>query len=321
MGFHAHALVVDDPLDPTAARAMSEKDLAAANYWMNETLPSRKVNKAVTPTLLIMQRLHQNDPSGNRLESAKPGEVRHISLPADTTGEIKPSELIEYYQDGLFDPIRLRREVLLEQKGLSEYAYAGQYLQSPVPPGGGMFKVDRIEIIDAPPAGISDMVRYWDKAGTPGGGDFTVGAKMGVSIEPGNRLPCYYIIDVVRGQWDSAAREALIRQTAELDGKEVKIGLEQEPGSAGKESAENTTRRLAGFRVKIDRVTGPKEVRADTFSSQVNAHNVKVVRAPWTKALLDELRFFPMGTNDDQVDACSGAFSMLTKPRLRVGAF
>src|SRR5262249_54420238 len=41
------------------------------------------------------------------------------------------------------------------------------------------------------------------------------------------------------------------------------VGVEQEPGSGGKESAEATIRNLAGFRVFADKVTGSKEVRAE----------------------------------------------------------
>jgi hypothetical protein len=36
------------------------------------------------------------------------------------------------------------------------------------------------------------------------------------------------------------------------------VGVEQEPGSGGKESAESTIRNLIGFRCFADRVTGSK---------------------------------------------------------------
>ena len=61
-GFHAHFLLVDDPIDPK--KSMSKAELESANIWMKETLPTRAVNKEVTVTILIMQRLHQNDPTG-----------------------------------------------------------------------------------------------------------------------------------------------------------------------------------------------------------------------------------------------------------------
>ena len=44
------------------------QNLHNANKNMDETISTRKVNKAVTPTILIMQRLHQDDPTGHLLK-------------------------------------------------------------------------------------------------------------------------------------------------------------------------------------------------------------------------------------------------------------
>ncbi len=98
------------------------------------------------------------------------------------------------------------------------------------------------------------------------------------------------------------------------------IWQEQEPGSGGKESAENTTRNLAGFVIRTERVTGDKVTRADPFSAQCEAGNVSIIEADWNIAYLDEMTSFPNGKNDDQVDGSSGAFNKLAfgfqpKPR------
>ena len=318
VGFHAHFLIIDDPIDPQ--KVLSDAEVKKANTWMNETLPSRKVDKTLTPTILIMQRLHQNDPTGNWLQKSKMSDsVKHISLPADLSEgfEVKPKHLTDNYVDDLFDPLRLPRSILKESRVLlGEFGYSGQYGQNPVPLGGGMFKVERIRIDDAPADNnIKRRVRFWDKAGTAGGGAYTVGTLLGVDSD--NR---YWVLDVVRGQWDSSEREKVIQQTAEADGKTTIIGLEQEPGSGGKESAEATVRRLAGFRVRIDRPTGDKALRADPFSSQVNSNNVFLKRADWNSDYLEELRFFPASTYKDQVDASSGAFNILCSKKKRVGA-
>jgi predicted phage terminase large subunit-like protein len=103
-----------------------------------------------------------------------------------------------------------------------------------------------------------------------------------------------------------------MRQTAALDGPEVAIWVEQEPGSGGKESAEISVRELAGFAVHIERVTGDKQTRALPFAAQCEAGNVRLVRGPWLAAFIDELTSFPAGKRDDQVDAASGAFNKLT---------
>lgn len=318
VGFHGHFLIIDDPIDPQ--KVLSDAEIKNANDWMNETLPSRKVAKDITPMILIMQRLHQNDPTGNRLARGDDsGKVKHVSLPADMLEgyDVKPRFLRRRYVDGLMDAERMPREVLKEARSqLGEFGYSGQYGQNPVPLGGSMFKTDRI-VIDDPPdkTRLKQRVRFWDKAGTAGGGAYTVGALLAV-----DRDGRYWVLDVVRGQWDSNERERVIEQTAQLDGPKVIIGLEQEPGSGGKESAESTVRRLAGYRVRVDRPTGAKEWRADPFSSQVNGNNVSMKKADWNSSFLEELRFFPASTYKDQVDASSGAFNMLANVKKKVGA-
>lgn len=322
IGMHAHFLITDDPIDPQAAS--SEADLLAANNWMSETLPSRKVSKLVTVSFLIMQRIHQNDPTGHRLaKGERAGRIKHVQLPADLREgyEIIPESLAKYYVDELMDPVRLNRFVLMEARGiLGEFGYAGQYGQSPVPRSGGMFKIDRLKH-DTPPdfKQFKKLVRYWDKAATPDGGAFTVGVLMGRDMRDE-----IWVLDVVRGQWDSDRRESIIKATAKLDGKGVRIGLEQEPGSGGKDSAKATVRNLMGYRVHVDPVgsaEGNKILRADPFSSQVNARNVNVRKdAPWLHAYIEELRFFPSSTYKDQVDASSGAFNMIANVKRKLGA-
>jgi predicted phage terminase large subunit-like protein len=121
----------------------------------------------------------------------------------------------------------------------------------------------------------------------------------------------FYVMDVVRGQWSAPKRERTILATAHMDGHLVTIWTEQEPGSGGKESAEATTRNLAGFSVKSERPTGEKSVRAEPLSVQVEAGNVLMLRADWNQAYIDEMKTFPVGKYKDQIDASSGAINKL----------
>ncbi|MHA2429259.1 MAG: phage terminase large subunit, partial [Candidatus Hermodarchaeia archaeon] len=92
----------------------------------------------------------------------------------------------------------------------------------------------------------------------------------------------------------------------------VSIYMEQEPGASGKALIDHYARHvLVGFTFRPDKVTGNKGIRANPVSSAVEAGNVKLVRGTWITDYLDELEAFPLGSHDDQVDATSGAFSML----------
>ena len=198
---------------------------------------------------------------------------------------------------------RLKRRELM-----SPYGFSALFQQRPTPKTGEFFKPEKITIVDAPPAPRLKTVRYWDKAGTEGGGKFTAGVKM--SILANGR---FLIEDVVRGQWGAYRRENTIKDTAILDQIEVKIYVEKEGGSGGKESAENTVANLAGFIVELDPPGTAKELRAEPLSKQIEAGNVYMMRGPWNNAYKEELRHFPLGTYKDQVDASSGAFNRLTQ--------
>lgn len=310
-GMHGHFIVVDDPLDPN--QAVSEAELNNTNHWMKETLSSRKIDKRLTPTFLIMQRLHQNDPTAQGLKKKR---VKHICLPATLTDKVAPIQLRDKYKNGLFDPIRLPKDILEETRTeMGEYGYAGQYGQDPVPEGGGMFKTSMLRYDELVPKKWRRLVRYWDKAGTMGGGAYTVGILMG--LDEDNRV---WILDVVRVQLDSYSRERLVQRTARKDGIRVVVGLEQEPGSGGKESAETTVRRLVGYKVRVDAPKGKKETRADPFSVQVNGGNVYLgPDTGWHGEYVEEMKFFPYSTYKDQIDASSGGFALLARPRRRVG--
>ncbi len=313
VGKHGHFLIVDDPIDPKGA--VSEAEMKTANTWMDETLATRKVDKAVTLTILIMQRLHQNDCTANMI--AKTKRLRHICLPAELSDKVLPTHFKSFYKDGLMDSKRLGTEVLEEERiKLGQYGFAGQFGQDPVPAGGGMFKTQRLIIDEQPKASkIKRIIRSWDKAATADGGCFTAGVK--IALDDKGR---FWILNAKRGQWSTDVREAVIKSTAEMDGPDVEILLEQEPGSGGKTCAEATVRNLAGYRVRVERPTGSKEHRADPFSVQVNNGNVLIVRGEWNEEFVDEMKFFPLSKYKDQMDAASAGFNKLAAGRTRVGA-
>lgn len=308
-GIHAHFIIVDDPINPK--QAASEAELKTANDCMSETLSQRKIDKEVSVIIVIAQRLHQNDPSGNKLIK---GGSKHICIPAEETDDIKPSELRKFYVNGLFDPVRFPRSVLDEaKKDLGEFGYAGQMLQKPVPRSGGLFKTDRIT--RHPNNNLPNflvVVRSWDNAGSKDSGAYTAGVKVGLERLPNNRIRPW-VLHSIRGQWDSGKRETVKEQIAEMDGKSVIIGQEQEPGSGGKESAESTVARLVGYKVVVDRVSGSKESRADPLSVQVNNGNLVMVEGEWNQEWLDEGSHWPFSRYKDQWDATAGAFNTAIK--------
>jgi predicted phage terminase large subunit-like protein len=176
--------------------------------------------------------------------------------------------------------------------------------------GGSIFRQEWFPMVENEPPNLH-KIRSWDLAATearPGTDpDWTVGVLMGRSP-----VGCFYILDVRRVRATPQGVENLVLQTAEQDGRGVRILLEQEPGSSGKSLVQHYAKMLAGWPISADRQTGDKVTRASPFSSQVEAGRVYLLRAPWNTAFLDELEAFPhYGSHDDQVDAASAAFNRL----------
>jgi predicted phage terminase large subunit-like protein len=155
-------------------------------------------------------------------------------------------------------------------------------------------------------------VRAWDLAATAATGgndpDWTVGVKL--TRQQSGR---FIVLDVMRMRGTPYQVEAAIAETARVDGTSVSIGLAEDPGQAGKHQAHYLTGQLAGHRIETSRETGAKLTRAGPVASQIEAGNFAMVRGGWNHAFLEELRDFPFGRKDDQVDALSRAFTMLTE--------
>jgi len=325
LGFHGHFILVDDPIDPESASSVLDRETAVK--WMSETLSTRKVNKIVSVTILVMQRLAVEDPSGLMLGQIRDKRwgtpVRHICLPWKLSDQVRPEKLRAYYdkKTKLLDPIRLPEKVALEYKiRMGKYGFACQMEQNPIPVEGNLIAVHKFKYLqNLPPTTLTHykkIVRYWDKAGTHEGGKRTAGVKLG--IDNHDRV---VILDVVIGQWSAGEREAVIKSVAGKDGRDVQIGVEQEPGSGGKESAEATVQRLMGYVCEIELPTGDKAWRADPFAAQADIGNVYLPDgAPWIPEYVEELRYFPEGTFSDQTDATSGAFNMAAGDNVHMGA-
>jgi predicted phage terminase large subunit-like protein len=249
-------------------------------------------------------------------------------------------------------PKRFSKKAMLDiKKDVGTMVWSAEYQGVPRAPEGNRVKRGWFKIVGAAPK-KARRVRYWDKAGSEDTGDYTVGLLM-AEVDG-----IYYIEDIVRGQWSVRERQMVMLQTAILDalrygdiefpaedddedGDEVdlanvqaieglkyevkdpgvKIVIEQEGGSGGKDSYKADSQLLAGFSVKSDRPSGSKEVRGEPFVAQAEAGNVRLVKGDWNWEYLNEMAAFPNAAHDDQWDGTSGAFNKLAKPKYAPKAY
>jgi predicted phage terminase large subunit-like protein len=126
----------------------------------------------------------------------------------------------------------------------------------------------------------------------------------------GRHKDTYFVGDLVRFQADASGVATRIKRVAELDGKRVRIYVEQEPGSSGKITIDYFAKRvLRNFRVEGVRTTGSKVDRARPVATAAAEGNLLLVEGHWNADFLDEAAAFPVGSHDDQIDAVSGGFA------------
>jgi len=178
--------------------------------------------------------------------------------------------------------------------------------------GGTLFRrewfIDQLDVI--PPC--ERWVRYWDLATSPHArADYTAGALVG-------RTPSGLLIiaDMIRAQLEWPDVQDLIVSTAQDDGPDVIIGVEQVAMQLGAVQELQRREELLGYTLEGHKPDKGKYQRAMPVAAKCKAGVVKVARRHWTPALIGEMVSFTgkerSTIKDDQVDAVSGAVDLLS---------
>lgn len=309
-GRRADLCVIDDPVSGREA-ADSESDRNRVWKWYigdvyNRLKPGGRI-------VLIMTRWHEDDLGGRLLQEAETGgdKWRVLSLPA--LAEPKP---------GKPDPLHRRtgmalwpewenEEALDRKRRVSgEREWASQFQQRPTPTDGILFKEEFLKKVPSIPFGdkIETECRGWDLAATEQTGtrnpDWTVGVRI-ARLTSGR----YLVTDVVRMRGSPSDVESIITETTKNDGPDVIVSIPQDPGQAGKAQVTYLAGQLAGHIIKTNTETGSKSTRAMPVASQAEVGNLLFLDRSWTETMFSEMKTFPSGLKDDQVDALSRAFS------------
>lgn len=308
-GMHGDFIITDDPLNPE--QAASEVDLKRAVRFTGSTLSTRKTNKKRTVTIMVMQRLHENDPSGDWIRKKK--SLNHICLPGRLSKEVKPEHLKEKYINGLMDVNRLDEAALQKMyEDLGSYGFAGQVQQSTAPEKGGTWQKWFIEIPDHLMPTISQMSKYgtdWDTAYT----DNEANASS-AHVESGMFEGKMYIDNI---GWFNMEFPALI--------KEMKLHPSPhyiEAKASGKSAKQTLT--VAGIPAIEVQVNADKLARAKDATPKAEAGMVCIRKSLADKIYNDAeqgLLKFPNGAKQDLADTVAQAIirhfgkAKITRPK------
>jgi len=350
VGSGANLFVVDDPFK-NREEAESDAHREKVWDWWTSSAYTRLEDHAAVVGMLT--RWHGDDWAGRLLKmmatDPKADQWVVLCLPAIWEPPVVPDDKdFEAYQreqllEGVWvdkdDPLgRQPGEALWPDKysledleriaaNLGPYDNAALYQQTPYLRSGSMFKREDFLILETPPKPeeIVMRVRAWDKAGTKKGtgGDYAVGVRMSLTVDDQ-----VVVEHVSRGQYTPMGREKEIlkcaKMDAQLNGPRTIIWHQQDPGDAGLTAAQMTNRMLAkhGHTAHFEPMSGDKVVRAGPWSSAVEGGQVRLVRAGWNQAYIDEHVAFPKGKYDDQVDPSAHGYSKLQgRPKKAVKSY
>lgn len=289
-------IVIDDPSKPD--EAMSKVEQTSINFWLENTLKSRR-NSPHVPIIICMQRLSTDDLSGYVLKNY-PNDVYQIKIAALRRGDM--AMLYDGKEESII-PETVNTESLLATERVNPFAFNAQYQQEPVILGGNLIK--------------KDWFRYY-----PYMSDFKWQTKIMTCdtalkaaqhndhsvIQCWGKLNnCCYLIDQVRGKWNSPM---LLSTAAAFWAKHTsqtfplsRFTIEEAAAGPGLIDQLKVLGIPATGIVRVkDKVARVKDVLAFPATGMV----YHPTGAPWLADLESELMGFRedgLSTQDDQVDA------------------
>lgn len=303
-GNHADRLVCDDPIKPLE---ITKNSLDLCLEWWTGTMSTRQADPRTTARVVMMQRLHDRDLSG---EMERAGDYEVLRLPMRYEAKFpcitalgRPDPRTE---DGeLLDPNRVpEEEVRSLEKKLGPIPAAAQLQQRPTPEGGNIFALGWLQntYTHLPPAvdawALSADCTFKGKDTS----DFVciqVWARVGVD---------FYLVDLVNERLSFT--DTLIR-LREMSARWPLVVVKLVEDAANGAAVVDVLRReLHGL--ELVKPLGGKEARANAVTPVFRSGNVYLPEhAPWLSEYKAQLSTFPYASNDDMVDSTSQALSWM----------
>jgi len=309
------AFIFDDPIKPDDAYSETKRN-KINNRFMN-TFKSRLAIEDKTPIVIIMQRIHEEDPTGYLLAGGTGEMWHHLLLPSPIPpGNIKtwyPKEFthgipIEYnLAEGALWPFKHTDEKLDEMNRTDPYTTASQYHQVPSPKGGSIFKDEWWSLYEALPRDIRFMRIYADTAQKKEEwNDYTVLQAWAFSPSHGillidsfrEKLEAPELEQSLKDFWN---KQAAFCKKIGINCTVVKVEDKSSGSSLIQNIKKNTLIPIKGIQRSTDKVS-----RAYNVVPQITSGNVWLPQnAEWVFDYKDEFRkFSPLMSHkhDDQID-------------------
>lgn len=320
-GDRANAIFVDDPLDAADAPSKTARD--GVTFWWNQALANRLSDLQTDTRIVIMQRLHEDDLSGHLLRQ---GGWAHLCLPMEfePKGVGAQKTFLNWVdprkaEGELLFPSRFPERVLAEERHrLGSAGYAGQMQQRPAPESGNRFQRDWWRFwstdgtakprprgcAESAPKTVNPHVTKFDEVVTSWDCAFkdTDGSDYVVGVVVARKGADRYVLAMSRAKMSFSDTLRAIRRMRADWPRAYECLIEDKAN--GPAVIETLSVDMTGI-VAVNPMGG-KEARAAVLEPEVEAGNWYLPEgAEWLEDFVEEFASFPLGRNDDQVDAIS----------------
>ncbi|RYG38667.1 hypothetical protein EON81_02915 [bacterium] len=324
-GLRGDKVVADDLISVQDAHSQAARD--QANRFWSITMPTRVNDPRTGAFVLIQQRVHEEDPTG---ESLKQGGWVHLNLPSEYD-ETNPCQT-PIFEDPRTEPGELLFQQMFDREYLNSLKvklgsadYSAQHQQNPTPSGGLIFKrhwwrywhprgmsfppvkvkLSETETIEIPsvelPENIEEVLQSWDctfKKKTDS--DLVAGGVWG------RTGPNAYLLDRVNERASFTETLTLIRGKVDKWPRTGAIYVEDKAN--GPAVIDTLNQEIPGL-IPVEPM-GSKEARAYSVTPRIESGNVFVPHPAlygWVDDYLTQHDGFPKASKDDEVDQTTQA--------------
>lgn len=272
------AIIIDDPLKPVDAR--SDKTRTTVNENLSQTMRSRR-NHSNVPVLIIMQRIHEDDPAQFALDGKMALDFDHLNLKA------RKDDGTALWAE------KLSLDEMARMELSDRYTFASQYQQSPIAAGGNIIKLEWFMRYDNCPQGR--IIHSWDTAYKASEHNDPSCCSVWVLANG-----VYYLKEVIHGKYEYPELKRKIIALHERDNPETVL---IEDKASGQSLIQELRQHMNIIPIKPE---ADKLTRLIACSGAIESGRVHLPKeAHWLLEYEHELVSFPLAKHDDRVDSTS----------------
>lgn len=312
-GLTANLLILDDPMSSVQAASDTERSKIITNFYSG--FLTRRTPPGQAPVIIVSQRLSEDDLVGTLLPNE---DWERLILPLEFDGRHRSKTSLGWKDPrspgDIMHPHIFTKDVVADLKDQGSYFYSSQYQQDPTAEDGNMFRPETFGRFINPPK-MKRRVLVADTAFKTGTrNDYSILMELG-QTEEGD----VYVLDVMRGKWEfNQLQQEMVKFANERQGYQAFI---VEDKASGQSLIQELRRHTAipikpvvpGRDAPASKIERATLVTPWSDNGKLHIPYGKLSEYPWVGDFVNELKSFPHGRHDDQVDALSYGVLWLAK--------